>query len=266
MMCELSLSLAMTYQRLAPSRERERERVIKLFDNYLDCEEYINADEVYGIIAAPTCTMFSLARTTAKTPRDFDSGMKLVKKCLEIIWFCRASTESNLTFWALENPLGYLRQFLGRPSFSFSPDEYGECYTKHTDLWGYFNHPKKNPYKLNEGEQLRSCRNNRVLPELPKDYIMPKGWNRQAARRSMTSSKFAEAFYKANKQEVVELSKKIIDKVFDVINEEMSEIRTMTPDEGENEISLKVRQQHYLAEAKAIKARLYSEIVLSKRG
>lgn len=58
--------------------------------------EEVNADNVYGIFAAPTCTMFSLARTTAKTPRDFESAIKLVGKCLEIIWFCRASNESQL--------------------------------------------------------------------------------------------------------------------------------------------------------------------------
>lgn len=159
----------------------------------------MNADEVYGILAAPTCTMFSLARTTAKTPRDFESGMKLVEKCLEIIWYCRASNDSALKFWALENPQGYLRQFLGRPPFTFSPEEYGENYTKKTDIWGYFNIPKKNPYRLSPDELLLSRRSNRVLPELPDDYIMPEGWSRQAARRSMTSKRFAEAFYKANK-------------------------------------------------------------------
>ena len=95
--------------------------------------------------------------------------------------------------------MGLLRQFLGRPLFTFSPEEYGECYTKNTDIWGYFNIPKKKPYKMTDGEKLLSARNNRVLPELPEDYVMPTGWNRQAARRSMTSSKFAEAFYKANK-------------------------------------------------------------------
>lgn len=179
--------------------ERERERVLEFYNHTTGETEIVNADEVYGILCAPTCTMFSLARTTAKTPRDLASGMRLVKKCLEIIWFCRASNESNLKFWALENPMGLLRQFLGRPLFTFSPEEYGECYTKNTDLWGYFNIPKKKPYKLTEGEKLLSARNNRVLPELPEDYVMPTRWNRQAARRSMTSSKFAEAFYKANK-------------------------------------------------------------------
>jgi hypothetical protein len=159
----------------------------------------IPANEVYGILAAPTCTMFSLARSTAKTPRDLEGGMRLVRKCLDIIWYCKTTPDSTLKFWALENPLGLLRWFLGRPLFTFSPDEFGENYTKKTDIWGFFNIPKKKPYKLNEGEQLRSRRNNRVLPELPDGYIVPDGWRRQAARRSMTSPKFAEAFFRVNK-------------------------------------------------------------------
>ena len=159
----------------------------------------INASEVYGILAAPTCTMFSLARTTAKNPRDLAEGMQLVKKCLDIIWYCKATPGSKLKFWALENPMGLLRWFLGRPLFTFSPEEFGENYTKKTDIWGYFNIPKKKPYKLSLNEQLLSSQNNRVLPELPEGYVVPKDWNKQAARRSMTSPKFAEAFYRANK-------------------------------------------------------------------
>jgi hypothetical protein len=143
--------------------------------------------------------MFSLARSTAKTPRDLEGGMRLVKKCLDIIWYCKTTHGSTLKFWALENPMGLLRWFLGRPLFTFSPEEYGENYTKKTDIWGYFNIPKKKPYKLDPKEQLLSARNNRVLPELPEWYIVPDGWRRQAARRSMTSPKFAEAFFKANK-------------------------------------------------------------------
>lgn len=159
----------------------------------------IAANEVYGVLAAPTCTMFSLARSTAKTPRDLEGAMKLVKKCLEIIWYCKATPGSKLKFWALENPMGLLRWFLGRPLFTFSPEEYGENYTKKTDIWGYFNIPRRKPYTLSHKEQLLSSRNNRVLPELPEGYVVPKGWSKQAARRSMTSSKFAEAFFRANK-------------------------------------------------------------------
>ena len=45
---------------------RERERLIQFYNRDEMVMEEVNADEVYGIFAAPTCTMFSLARTTAK--------------------------------------------------------------------------------------------------------------------------------------------------------------------------------------------------------
>lgn len=171
-----------------------------IFHNRKSCvTEVIKSSEVYGIFAAPTCTMFSLARTKAKTQRDFNEGMRLVKKCLEIIWYCRAQDGSKLKFWALENPMGYLRQFLGKPLFTFSPDEYGDSYSKRTDIWGYFNIPKKKPREMSEEEKIRCSVNSRILPKLPDGYVMPDGWSRQAARRSMTSKHFAEAFYKANK-------------------------------------------------------------------
>lgn len=159
----------------------------------------LNARRVYGILAAPTCKMFSLARTTAKTPRDLAGGFKLVEKCLQIIWFCRAVPDSTLKFWALENPLGYLRQFLGKPALTFSPEDYGDHYTKKTDIWGYFNTPKQNKRKLTEEDKQMSITNNRQLPALPEDYILPKGLTTKEAKRAVTSAYFAEAFYKANK-------------------------------------------------------------------
>ncbi len=166
---------------------------IKDNDGFVEFYKYKN---IVGILAAPTCTMFSLARTTAKEPRDFEEGMKLVKCCLDIIWKCRAN--GNLKFWALENPLGYMRQFLGKPSLTFSPNDYGDNYTKQTDLWGYFNIPTMFKRELTDEEKAKCKINNRTLPELPENYILPKGWNVTAAKRSMTSKHFAEAFFKAN--------------------------------------------------------------------
>lgn len=151
---------------------------------------------VYGILAAPTCTMFSLARTTAKTPRDFTEGMKLVERCLHIIWDCRRT--GSLKFWALENPVGYLRQFLGKPPLTFDPCDYGDTYTKRTDLWGFYRAPRTNKRQLTEKEIERCAVNKRILPELPHDYVVPEGWSRHAARRSMTSACFAKAFFEAN--------------------------------------------------------------------
>lgn len=156
----------------------------------------VDKAKVHGILAAPTCTMFSLARTTAKTPRDFASGMKLVYACLEVVWRCRAA--GGVKFWALENPMGYLRQFLGRPFLTFDPSDYGASYTKKTDLWGFYNLPVKSNRKLSEEELARCAVNNRVLPTLPIDYILPEGFKPQQARRSITDELFARAFFKAN--------------------------------------------------------------------
>lgn len=156
----------------------------------------IEINKVYGILAAPPCTMFSLARTTAKTPRDFKQGLSTVNACLEIIKTCRIS--GGLKFWALENPVGYLRQFLGKPPLTFNPCDYGDLHTKKTDLWGYYNEPKKSPVIIPDEIKQKLSVNNRELPELPEGYIPPDK-NRQAARRAMTPQGFARAFYKANK-------------------------------------------------------------------
>ncbi|HNX02204.1 MAG TPA: hypothetical protein PLE33_05885 [Candidatus Cloacimonas sp.] len=151
-------------------------------------------DNVYGILAAPPCTMFSLARTTAKTPRDLESAMKIVRACLEIIWKARLS--NKLQFWAMENPKGLLRQFIGKPVFTFDPSEFGADYNKATDIWGYFNSPKK---KFGYKRFDTTDTNSRKLPEIPADYVIDANMSITAIKRSITNPKFAEAFFKANK-------------------------------------------------------------------
>ena len=153
-----------------------------------DVRFYTPPAQVHGILAAPPCTMFSFARTTAKTPRDFHQGMEVVEACLRIVWECRY--KNKLAFWCLENPMGYLRQFLGKPLTSFHPCDYGDPYTKKTDLWGYFNIPTKNPVALSEDQRHRSKINNRKLPTVV-------GSN-QTTRRAMTPQGFARAFFEAN--------------------------------------------------------------------
>lgn len=158
----------------------------------------IEIASVYGILAAPPCTQFSLARTTPKIPRNLEKGMKHVIADLEIIWACRY--KHKLKFWALENPKGILRQFLGKPAFSFQPNEFGDLYTKNTDLWGYFNAPKKLkiPLEIPDKINRQLARNNRCLLKLPEGYKEP-GRRNDAARRAITSPGFAKAFYESNK-------------------------------------------------------------------
>jgi hypothetical protein len=122
--------------------------------------------------------------------------MELVKRCLEIIW--EARFRGTLKFWALENPMGYLRQLLGRPPLTFQPCDYGDPHTKRTDVWGHFNMPKKRPVKLTQKQIRRCANNNRKLPDIPADYKLPPDISRQAVKRAITPSGFAKAFFQAN--------------------------------------------------------------------
>ena len=169
---------------------------------------------VYGILAAPPCTMFSDARTNAKIPRDLKGGMELVEACLKIIWLYQytplsdQSKVSPLEFWALENPwYGRLKWFLGNPKFEFSPWEFGDAYKKRTAIWGYFNEPIKTVTditKVMTKEQIEKHKtNSQTLPKF--DYMKSKDihpeyfktFDRQT-RRAITPAGFANAFFKAN--------------------------------------------------------------------
>jgi hypothetical protein len=176
-----------------------------------DVRLYQPPKNVYGILAAPPCTEFSFAKSNSKYPRKIQEGMEIVKACLEIIWKCQyelptpLAKRTNLKFWCLENPFGLLRRYLGHPVFEFNPYDFGDAYRKRTQLWGFFNIPKKNPckeYSKNyihtispNGKPLKkfdALLNNEIHPE----YL---GKLNRQARRAITPQGFAKAFYEANK-------------------------------------------------------------------
>ncbi len=177
-------------------------------------EMQILMKDIYGILAAPPCTMFSDARTKAKTPRDLRGGMQVVEQSLWIIREIQYGTKRDqqktppLKFWALENPwYGRLKWFLGKPAFEFSPWEFGDAYKKRTAIWGYFNEPIKTVTDIDsvmttEQQKLHKT-NSQKLPKL--DYMKSKDihleyykkFDRQT-RRSITPRGFADAFFKAN--------------------------------------------------------------------
>lgn len=162
-------------------------RVITLPE--LDVRTYKPLANVYGILAAPPCTMFSLARTTAKTPRDIDAGLRMVRECMRVIW------EAKPVFWVMENPKGLLRRYMGKPAFTFDASEFGEDYNKATDLWGYFKELKK---KRDYVRYPSTDKNTRKLPAIPADYTRDPGMTMVAIKRSITPQGFAQAFFKAN--------------------------------------------------------------------
>jgi len=177
-------------------------RVITLPDN--DVRDFIPPENVYGILAAPPCTMFSFARTNAIKPRDLREGMEVVYACLSIIWEVQYklanqySQKPTLKFWALENPNGHLKYFLGKPAFEFDPYEFGDIYSKKTHLWGWFNEPIKT-----HGKPARLL--NKKFDKLSMQEIRSIGdnifrdKNTRQELRAITPQGFAKAFYEANK-------------------------------------------------------------------
>ena len=181
---------------------------------HYDAEHLWGHKGIYGILAAPPCTMFSFARTNAKKPRDLREGMECVRACLDIIWKVNERVQATgkktlpLKFWALENPYhGFLPQFLGKPAFTFDPWEFGDGYQKRTALWGNFNEPIKHPIPMTKGAKAKAKTNSYLHTLGVKfDYLKSKDIHPEAfgkfdrqTRRSITPAGFAEAFFAANK-------------------------------------------------------------------
>lgn len=163
-----------------------------------DVLTYEPPKNVYGILSAPPCTEFSIAK--GSRPRNFAEGLEVVAACLKIIWSCRM--EGQLKFWALENPVGFLRQFLGVPHFTYEQWEFGDMQIKRTDIWGYFKEPCQT-YKQRPKELTEIFPNGRIhgrgwaKPKCPPEYAHLH--LDRAAIRAITPPGFAYAFYRANK-------------------------------------------------------------------
>jgi len=144
-----------------------------------DVRIYRPPKEVHGILAAPPCTEF--AGSGARWWKDKDvsllyDALSIVDACLRIILVC------NPAWWALENPVGRLKDWIGEPEMYFQPCWYGDPYTKKTGLWGKFNKPERNYVEPVEGSKM---------------HLLPPSEDRTALR-SITPPGFAKAFFEAN--------------------------------------------------------------------
>lgn len=160
---------------------------------------------VFGILAAPPCTEFSVLNCiAAPRERNEEAGMEIVNACLKIIKECAPD------WWALENPRGYLRKYLGNPTMTFQPWQYGDPWTKATDIWGEFTIPKPLYDKWEDVPKLPLyTRPGRGKPNFA--YLHKSAWEQipqlafhkpatDAEFRAMTPPGFAQAFFEANKR------------------------------------------------------------------
>ena len=95
------------------------------------------------IWASPDCTHYSIARSSAKTPRNLEYADSLVQRALEIIRY------HNPRAWFLENPASGLLKTRACmhliPCVTVSYCKYGYPYQKHTMLWGTVQHYRWRP-------------------------------------------------------------------------------------------------------------------------
>jgi len=148
---------------------------------------------VHGILAAPPCTCFACSGNRWKrSDAEMIDALSIVDACLRFVVMCRPN------FWALENPVGKLRRYLGKPKFYFNPCDYGdfgEAYTKKTCLWGEFTPPQ--PRK--QLTPIRKISGNHSQDLYLRSQGKKLGCNKNRARlRSVTPRGFAQAFFEAN--------------------------------------------------------------------
>lgn len=169
-------------------------------------ENYTPPKGVYGVIANPVCTEFSIARGRHKVENP-EQGMFLVKHCQRIIATCQPH------FWVIENPAtGKLKDFLGKPDFVYEPWEFGSPYTKKTALWGNFNVPVKlyscwEDVPKNKNLYIRPTRkkpsmaflHKSSIEHLPEFHCFREHIKNDMSFRSLCGQNFAKAFYEVNK-------------------------------------------------------------------
>jgi hypothetical protein len=176
----------------------DRERLTFL-QQRLGSDITVPVSYIHGILAAPPCTVFSFARQTDTRP-PFSLGLPAVESCERIIRHCMAF--GHLKWWALENPVGHLRKFLGRPQFTFEHWWFDEnsWAGKQTDLWGWFENPRRTVATMPEHLEDKDQHRNRVAwytPPVPKEYEHLR--LSRADVRAITPAPFAQAFFKANR-------------------------------------------------------------------
>ena len=164
--------------------------------------DYIPPKNVYGILSAPPCVEFSIAKDH-KLERDIIGGMHTVNACIRIIAL------SKPKFWALENPVGLLHKWLDEPKLKFHPWFYGDPWTKKTAIWGEFNTPEQMYHRWedvpkNDDLYIRPGRKKPSIAFLHKSAVnlIPqlKGYEPEddSAFRAITPPGFANAFFRAN--------------------------------------------------------------------
>lgn len=166
-------------------------------------ENYTPDCQIHGVIANPVCTEFSRVGgfQLGKNP-----DLSMLVHCLRIIALAKP------VWWVIENPAnGTMKNYLGKPTMTYQPWEFGSPWTKKTALWGNFQKPVpiyKNWSDVEKNDKLY-IRPNRKKPSLaylhksaihdiPEFKFAIDVVKTDADFRSLCSQGFASEFYKRN--------------------------------------------------------------------
>ena len=155
-------------------------------------------EPIHGILAAPPCTEFAVSGATwweQKGEAALLEGLSIVDACLRII------TITNPKWWVLENPVGRLKHYLGKPAYYFQPNDYGDPYTKRTCLWGNFTPP--DPLWIGGDWSVQPIKVRNSGHHSIDEYHIQNGkklggFEQRKMIRSITPPGFAKAFFLAN--------------------------------------------------------------------
>lgn len=142
-------------------------------------------DNIHGILAAPPCTCFaSSGARWERSDQDMIEALSVVDACIRLAWACKPK------WWVLENPVGKLFRYLGKPKMYFNPCDYGDPYTKKTGLWGNFTPPL--PLLLGCDMSIEPIEGSKMQLKYGGKSVATKN------ARSKTPEGFARAFFQVN--------------------------------------------------------------------
>ena len=167
---------------------------------WLENMGFLEGEGIWGILAACPCTDFTGTgardwqpgpKSRVEGGKDFvgvtHSSVDLVNQTLAIIDMLQPK------FWALENPVGRIKKItdVPEPRLSFNPNNYGNPYTKKTQIYGNFN---ANLPTANVDPRKEFGGQGSLMHQMgSKD-------EREGGLRSVTPDGFAYAFFMANNE------------------------------------------------------------------
>ena len=143
------------------------------------------------VLASPPCTQFSIAASSLERIVDGEPQTDDARDAVTLAHHTVGLVQGlSPSYWVLENPRGYLRQFLGDPTATVTYCQYGESYMKPTDLWGH--HPPMTYRRCQTGQSCHADNTDGDHGGRGNCDVMDDGKSRTAFQQVTSGTKSAE--------------------------------------------------------------------------